>query len=218
MLMEKNYQLYEYPRAYAYFPSGGADYLNLSTSISLDIAGIGKETLQMNGRFTVLRSHPGGPERANMIAEILQMDVRGKGDSVGEILVTTNPLRSSKCAKDAVASTVRAGTFPEQLSYKGTFDVYALVFALDFNLLLFNNEPLRVVAEVDRIPPITQKGDTGEVKVPIFNFNEPREREVGFITRTDKLVGHFVDISYEQRREEFESFQKQLPRLTQQSS
>lgn len=182
-----------------YFPPGGTDYLNLWTDAVIEIAGE-TETIEAEGWFVVNRSFPLRDDPKTIIVQILQMNLRGHSEHLGEFLFTLNGQLPTMGEETTFAVDDPASRF------KGYFNVYFELQLLDQGKTLFNKDAVTIEGLFGALPPI---GAIGEMapgdRVGMYDKDAPDAEPVMFMHATRKIVGSYVTGDYDARREEFEA-------------
>ncbi len=154
------------PYAYAY-PPAGTDYMDCTAILKLKIVaadGDG-ETLAVTGPIAILRNDPYNPDDDHMTidTEIISMSLTGTSSLLGPITVVQSPTRPSIGAirQQAISHDFPADSF---------FDVFIEIQTDGPYSTYHNDEPMRVSATIDRIPPLGTY--PSEVPVPLKDEGE----------------------------------------------
>lgn len=127
-------------------PPAGRDDIAISMEETYDIEGIGRDTVRLDGTLVALRGAPlagDGGERdwdsATVVAEFIELDLRGDSDVLGPVRVRLDPQRPTFAA-------VRAG--------KCATAANVLVELPRHGLVLRPEEAVQLRSNVTRVPPI----------------------------------------------------------------
>ncbi|MEH1017236.1 DUF6073 family protein [Micromonospora sp. CPCC 206060] len=185
-----------------YFPPGGTDYLNLWTDAVIEIAG-DTETIEADGWFVVNRSFPTPQDPTKIIVQILQMNLRGRSEHLGEFLFTINPQLPTMGEEMVFA--------PDDFStrFKGYFNVFFELQLLEQGKTLINKDPINISGLFGALPPI---GAVGEMapgdRVGMYDRANPDAEPVMYMLATRKIVGAYVSGDFNVRQGHFEESQK----------
>jgi hypothetical protein len=184
-----------------YFPPGGTDYLRLWTDAVIEIAG-GTETIEADGWFVVNRSFPAVQDPSKIVVEILQMNLRGRSEQLGEFLFTLNPKLKSMGEEALIAPDSFESRF------RGYFDVFFQLELLEQGKTLVNRDPVNISGVFGALPPI---GAIGEMapgdRVAMYDVDQLDGEPVMHMLATRKIVGQYVTGDYASRLEELKTTQ-----------
>jgi hypothetical protein len=154
------------------FPPEAVDHLSMKVTVDVDLAGIGKDTIEMEGSVAVHRSGPLGPDGKKMVGEMIGASLRGKSQVFGEVIAVHNPIQRSPCEYTCQAPG----------SYHGYFEINGCFWLPQHDLFIFSAEPVRVEGTAKAIPPVGQKADSGPVQVSLRDLRKPNANPVGVLT------------------------------------
>ncbi|MEV0727355.1 MULTISPECIES: DUF6073 family protein [Polymorphospora] len=185
-----------------YFPPGGTDYLHLWTDAVIEIAG-DTETIEADGWFVVNRSFPLREDPNKIIVQILQMNLRGHSEHLGEFLFTINPQLPTMGEEMTFA--------PEEFAtrFKGYFNVFFELQLLEQGKTLINKDPINISGLFGALPPI---GAVGEMapgdRVGMYDKANPDSEPIMYMLATRKIVGQYVSGDFNARNEDFVASQE----------
>ena len=137
-------------------PVAGTDHLYFEVNDTIEVPGMGEETVTLDGTYRIQRSQPttNDWETANIDVRMLDLDVQGTSKLFGRIQVHLNP------TKETVGKVKSTGskTKPKPCSFKA----YIQMTLLDKNMVLVNKEPVALEHLITHIPPIGQGGGNPE--------------------------------------------------------
>jgi len=157
----------------ACFPPEAVDHLGMKVSVDVDLAGIGKDTIDLEGTVAVHRSGPQGPDGKKMVGEMIGASLRGKSQVFGDVIAVHSPTQPSPCEY----------TCKGPGSYQGHFAIHACFWLPQHDLFIFSEEPVRVEGTAEAIPPVGQKADSGPVQISLFDLRKPKANPIGVVTR-----------------------------------
>lgn len=188
-----------------YFPPSGTDYLSLWTDAVVELAGQ-SETIEAEGWFVVTRSNPDKDVPSHIVTQILQMNLRGHSESLGEFLFSLNP---------QVPTMGQEQTFvPEEFEnrFKGHFNVFFQLELLDQGKTLINREPVVISGVFGALPPIGAIGEMapGE-RIAMYDKDNPDGEPVMYMLATRKIVGPYITNDFRKRQEDIAAVRSRAP-------
>ncbi|MFV2088834.1 DUF6073 family protein [Micromonospora sp. LOL_021] len=168
----------------------------------IEIAG-DTETIEAEGWFVVNRSFPTPADPTKIIVQILQMNLRGHSEHLGEFLFTINPQLPTMGEEMVFAPEDFANRF------KGYFNVFFELQLLEQGKTLVNKDPINIEGLFGALPPI---GAIGEMapgdRVGMYDKSNPDSEPIMYMLATRKIVGQYVSGDYDIRRGDFVSSQE----------
>jgi len=148
------------------------DRLSFTTWDTIEVAGIGEDTFQLQGHYLIERRDPTSAVWSEASVEIFmrEMSVTGFSEKFGQVHATVNTEDSGRISKGRVLQGTK---------YPGLVDSPKLcimegfmMFRLpDAQLTVFNTEPIRLQHHITHIPPIGQGGGTqGRVDIKLYVY------------------------------------------------
>lgn len=166
------------------FPPEAVDHLGMKVAVDVELAGIGKDTIEMEGTVAVHRSGPLGPDGKQMVGDMIGASLRGKSKVFGDVIAVHSPVQHSRCEY----------TFKGPGSYQGYFAINGWFWLPEHDLFVFAAEPVRVEGTAERIPPVGQKADSGPVQIRLHDLRKPKDNPIGVLTRATGEVLDLVKI------------------------
>ncbi|MBI4601869.1 MAG: hypothetical protein HY721_07895 [Planctomycetes bacterium] len=167
------------------FPAEGVDHLLMSVSVEVDIAGIGKDTVELEGTVAVHRSGPQGEGGKSMVGDMIGASLRGTSKVFGPVVGTQSPLQHSACAYVQEAPG----------KYKGHFDINGWFWIPQHDLFIYTGAPVRVEGVAGGIPPVGQKAEVTAKDIPLHDLRKPEGQPIGFLSRASGTVRASVGIA-----------------------
>lgn len=173
-------------------PRGGTDRLEFTTWDTIDVPGIGNDTVRLHGYYLIERATPTSAvwHEASLNIFMRELDVRGTSDKFGRIHVTIN---------DQIGSQSRGQVKPGT-KYPGLEDAPKLcvmegfmMFALpDAGMTVFNKDVIRLQHYITHIPPVAQGGGTGLVQVKLYRVDDPEGPPVATLHEVVTNIGSWL--------------------------
>ena len=169
-------------------PVAGTDHLYFEVNDTIEVPGVGEETVTLGGTYRIQRSQPSTNEweTANIDVKMLDLDVQGASKLFGRIQVHLNP------TKDTVGKVKGTGskTKPKPCSFKA----YIQMTLLDKNMVLVNKEPVALEHLITHIPPIGQGGGNPEgTSYYLYDVRNLDGPPVAVLKRIRTHIGPWVD-------------------------
>lgn len=175
-------------------PEGGTDRLNFITWDTIAVEGVGEETIEFHGSYTIERETPTSADwkEASVNIHMRELNVDGVSQKFGRIHASTN----ETIGKDS-GGQVRAGTtYPDVIDSPKLCQMYAYAkFALlDLGMTVFNKEPILLEHNITHIPPIGQGGGTRpETAIQLYRVDDPDGEPVAVLKRVKTHIGAWLD-------------------------
>ncbi len=171
-------------------PKGGLDQLNFVTWDTIEVVGMGEDTIELRGHYAIERADPTSADwqEASVDIRMRELDVQGVSEKFGRIRASVN----DDFGKPS-GGQVRPGT-----TYSGLPDSPKLFvmeghmkFELpDAGVTVFNKEPIVLQHNITHIPPIGQGGGTrGRVEVPLYRMDDPDGPPVAILRQVKTHIG-----------------------------
>ena len=169
-------------------PTGGIDHLYFEVNDTIEVPGVGEETVTLDGTYRIQRSQPTTPdwETSTIDVKMLDLDVLGTSKLFGRIQVRLNP------TKETVGKVQGSGKAkrPKPCSFKA----YIQMTLLDRNMTLINKEPVALEHLITHIPPIGQGGGNPEgTFYYLYNVKDLDGPPVAVLKRIRTHIGPWVD-------------------------
>ena len=169
-------------------PVGGIDHLYFEVNDTIEVPGVGEETVTLDGTYRIQRSQPSTSdwETANIDVKMLELDVTGTSKLFGRIHVQLNPVQETVGKVKGTGSKTK----PKPCSFKA----YIQMTLLDKNMVLVNKEPVALEHLITHIPPIGQGGGNPEgTSYNLYNINNLNGPPVAVLKRIRTHIGPWVD-------------------------
>jgi len=165
-------------------PGGGVDNLHFTVWDTIEVPGVGTDTVELRGSYTIRRHEPTTRQwqTAEMDIEMVQMNVAGtsgvlgnvqvslNGTNVGHVFATETPTSEKDCQ---VAGSVQ-------------------IHLQDLGLTVFNKERVPLSHGITHIPPIGQGGSSPEVRIALYDVNHPDGAPVAFLRKVRTQIGGYI--------------------------
>jgi hypothetical protein len=170
----------------AAFPPEGVDHLRMAVSVDVEIAGIGKDTVELEGSVAVHRSGPLGEGGKTMKGALIGASLRGTSDVFGEVQAVQSPTQISPCEYTQVAPG----------EYDGRFDIHGWFWLPKHGRMFYTDTPVRVAGKAAAIPPVGQVAKHTEETVPLRDFSAASAgKDVGFVSNARGEIRALVPIA-----------------------
>lgn len=171
-------------------PKGGTDRLNFVTWDTIEVPGIGEDTVELTGHYQIHRADATAADWVSASVEItmLEMDLNGVSEKFGPVHASVN-YRIGKRSRGRVSpGTVYPGLpdSPKMCTMEGymQFELSAIP------LVVFNQEPIVLRHKITHIPPVGQGGGTdGRVGVELFTRENPDGPPVAILRQVKTHIG-----------------------------
>ncbi len=170
-------------------PEPGTDQLSFMTWDTIEVRGMGQDTIQLEGHYIIERLAPTSSDWASASVDIImrELDVVGHSETFGELRASVN----TEIGKQS-RGQVRPGTiYPDRYdSPKLCVMEGFMKFELpELGVTLFNKEAIVLRHSITHIPPIGQGGGTGDVAVPLYSVDNPDGEPVATLRRVKTHIG-----------------------------
>lgn len=172
---------------------GGFDRLSFATWDTIEVLGMGEETIEFRGYYVIERENPSSSDwgEASVNIHMRELNVVGVSQKFGQIRVSVN-----KDLDRQSGGQVKAGTvYPFADSPKMCqMDGYMVFDLLDAGFSVFNKDPIRLEHKITHIPPVGQGGGTREgAEYPLFRQNDPNGPPVAILKRVKTHIGSWLE-------------------------
>jgi hypothetical protein len=173
-------------------PEGGVDKLNFIAWDTIEVIGIGEETLELRGFYVIDRATPTDSDWATASVDIrmVEMSVKGVSSLFGRVHASVNNDIGIESR-----GQVRAGTvYPDVADSPKLCEMEGYMkFELpDISMTVFNKERILLQHKITHIPPIGQGGGTGEVAINLYNVENPDGPPVAILKQVRTHIGSWV--------------------------
>jgi hypothetical protein len=143
----------------------------MTVTVDVEIAGIGKDRVQLDGTVTVHRGGPLGDGGKTMKGALAGASLRGKSDLFGDVVAVQSPTELSPCEYKYV----------KEGQYEGSFDIHGWFWLPKYNTMYYTTAPVRVAGTAAMIPPVGQVAKTSTAEVPLRKLG-PGGVDVGSVS------------------------------------
>jgi hypothetical protein len=171
-------------------PEGGIDRLNFVTWDTIEVLGVGEDTVKLTGHYRIQRADPTAADWSEASVEIamLELDVSGVSATFGPVRASVN-YSIGKPSRGLVSpGTIYPGLpdSPKMCTMEGymQFELSAVP------IVVFNKEPIVLQHNITHIPPVGQGGGTrGRVGVELFDTSNPDGPPVAILRQVKTHIG-----------------------------
>jgi hypothetical protein len=166
-------------------PAAGDDYLHFTVWDTIEIPGVGTDTVELNGTYSIrrLESNTHDWKTANLTIQLLGMDVRGASSVLGPVSVALNGANVGH-------------VYPTDSERTPKFCVVEGQVKISLNKLgvtVFNKQPIPLAHQITHIPPIGQGGSSPDtMRIPLYNVADPNGAPVAYLLRVRTQIGGYV--------------------------
>ena len=186
-------------------PPPGEDHLAFTVWDTIEVPGHGIQVLEATGDFRIKRKEASCKkwgDRGRMEIEIVDMELRGTNEVLGDVAVrlrrdpksstygsviwSSGPYECAKCFVDALMEFELSGQFET-----AGFRVAGLPRD---GVTLFNREPVPMIHMITHIPPIGQgpRSPEGGMRVPLYNVKNPKGPPVAYLLDVRTEIGPYL--------------------------
>lgn len=172
-------------------PQGGLDRLNFATWDTIEVPGIGEDTVEFHGYYVIERENPSTAhwKTASVNIHMRELNVHGRSAVFGRIHASTNPDYRESGGEVRTGTVYAFGDAPKLCMMLGfmKFDL------LDAGFAVFNREAIVLTHNITHIPPVGQGGGTGDVAVELFRTDDPDGPPVGVLKKVKTHIGAWLE-------------------------
>lgn len=175
-------------------PAAGQDLLHFITWDTIEVPGVGEETVELRGTYLIERDNPTSADwyEAEINIKMRELNVSGTSEKFGriEVSVNTDPGMESQgvVSMGTVIPDVKDGA-----AKKCTMFNYAKFHLPDLGITCFNKEPIELRHNITHIPPVGQGGGTGQVRIPLYDVKNPDGEPVAYLKEVRTHIGTFCN-------------------------
>src|SRR6266446_1857538 len=170
-------------------PPAGIDHLYFEVNDTIEVPGLGEETITLDGTYRIQRSESTSDswQTAAIDVKMLDLDVQGTSKLFGRVQVRLNP------SKETVGK-VHGAKGPNKPKPCG-FKAYIQMTLPDKgNMVLVNKEPVQLEHMITHIPPIGQGGGNPEgTFYYLYNADNLDGPAVAILNRIRTHIGPWVE-------------------------
>lgn len=166
-------------------PGGGDDNLHFTIWDTIEVPNVGTDTVELRGSYTVRRHEPSTRDwqTAEMDIEMLDMNVSGASDVLGRVSVRVNGTNVGHVHATTSATTEKDCTVAGHVQ----------ITLHDLGVTVFNKEAVPLSHGITHIPPIGQGGSSPDVRVALYDVNNPDGEPVAFLRKVRTQIGGYID-------------------------
>lgn len=182
-------------------PVGGEDLLEFMAWDTIEVPGVGEETIELKGTYQIERQHPTSSDwnEAEIDIKMKKLDVKGISERLGRVEVSTNnEFQQSQGRVQKGTAFTDIPTGGAKLCEMNNFAKFNLP---DLGLTAFNKEPIELKHTITHVPPVGQGGGTGDVRIPLFNVEDPDGEPVAYLKKVKTHIGDFCKGHSEEEKE-----------------
>jgi len=175
-------------------PEGGLDRLNFITWDTMEVKGVGEETVEFHGYYAIERANPTSADWAEAAIDIRmrELSVDGVSQNFGRIHASVN---------DAIGKPsggqVRPGTtYPDVVDSPKLCQMFGYMkFDLaDLGMTVFNKEAILLEHNITHVPPIGQGGGTRQgSEVNLYRLGDPDGEPVAVLKKVKTHIGAWLE-------------------------
>lgn len=171
-------------------PEGGIDRLSFIVWDTIEVLGMGEDTVEMRGHYAIERATPTATDWVSASVDIvmLEMSVTGFSQKFGPVHASVNYDIGKQSRGQVKAGTLYPGIVdsPKMCLMEGymKFELSAVP------ITVFNKEPISLQHNITHIPPIGQGGGTkGQVAINLYPVNDPDGPPVAVLRQVKTHIG-----------------------------
>lgn len=174
-------------------PQGGIDRLNFIVWDTIEVLGIGEDTVELRGRYMIERADPTSDDWVTASVDIVmrELDVVGVSEKFGPIRASLN----HEIGKQS-RGQVRPGTLYERIVDSPKMCEMAAYMKFELiagGISVFNKEAIALQHNITHIPPIGQGGGTrGRVAVDLYRVDDPEGPPVAVLRQVKTHIGSWL--------------------------
>ena len=150
-------------------PEGGTDELTFLTWDTIEVPGLGEDTIELTGHYRIEREDPTSANwvEGSVRIHMRELDLSGTSEKFGRLHASVNGDIGKESQGEVKAGTTYPGVAdsPKMCVMEG----YMKFELPDLGITVFNKEPIVLQHTITHIPPIGQGGGTrGRVAVDLY--------------------------------------------------
>lgn len=175
-------------------PEGGLDRLNFVTWDTIDVLGLGEDTIELRGYYVIERANPSAADwrEASVNIFMRELSVTGVSQKFGRIHASVNNAFGKQSGGQVQAGTTYEGFVdsPKLCVMEG----YMKFDLLDAGFTVFNKDPIVLQHNITHIPPVGQGGGTrGRVAVNLYRMDDPDGAPVAILHQVKTHIGAWLN-------------------------
>lgn len=174
-------------------PEGGTDSLHFITWDTIEVFGVGEETVEFHGHYMIERATPTSADWAEASIQITMRELSVKGESklFGRIHATVNSPLGKQSGGLVHPGTVYSTPDSPKLCQMNGFMNFELT---DIGMSVFNKEPILLEHTITHVPPIGQGGGTRlGTEIKLYRTDDPEGEPVAVLRRVKTHIGAWLE-------------------------
>jgi hypothetical protein len=165
-------------------PAPGQDYLQFTVWDTIEIPGVGTDTVELNGTYRIARLEPTTRDwrTAAMNIQLLDMDVHGASNVLGPVSVALNGDNVGRVSPTTSDRTPKACVVEGKVK----------ITLNKLGVTVFNKQAVPLSHYITHIPPIGQGGSSPDVRIPLYNVADPDGAPVAYLLRVRTQIGGYI--------------------------
>jgi uncharacterized protein DUF6073 len=173
-------------------PEGGTDRLSFTAWDTIEVLGVGEDTVELSGYYMIERADPTSSDWVDGSVDIAmrELNITGVSQMFGPIRASVNyeigkPSRG-QVQPGTLYKTVDSPKMCEMQAYT-RFELSAIP------VTVFNKEPIVLQHSITHIPPIGQGGGTrGRIDINLYRLDDPDGLPVAVLHQVKTHIGAWL--------------------------
>lgn len=173
-------------------PEGGIDRLSFIAWDTIEVLGVGEDTVELRGHYIIERANPTSDDWASASVDIAmrELNLSGVSEKFGPIHASVNhdigkPSRGQVRPGTVHDKIVDSPKMCEMQAYT-RFELSAVP------VTVFNKEAIVLRHQISHIPPIGQGGGTGLVAIELYRVDDPNGPPVAVLRQVRTHIGSWL--------------------------
>jgi hypothetical protein len=174
-------------------PEGGIDRMSFATVDTIEVPGLGEDTIELRGYYAIERGTPTSASWHDATVDIYmrELSLIGVSQKFGRIRASVN----NNIGKESKGQ-VQPGLALERdsiVASKCEMAGYMQFELLDLGFTVFNKEPIYLRHDITHIPPVGMNGGTGgRVAVDLYRADDPEGAPVAILREVKTHIGEWL--------------------------
>jgi hypothetical protein len=174
-------------------PEGGTDRLSFLVWDTIEVLGLGEDTVELRGHYIIERANPTASDWASASVDIVmrEMRVTGLSQKFGPINASVNHGIGKQSRGQVRPGTIYPGVAdsPKLCEMEG----YMMFELPSVPITVFNKEPILLRHSITHIPPVGQGGGTqGRVAIDLYPTTDPDGPPVAVLRQVKTHIGGWL--------------------------
>jgi len=175
-------------------PEGGLDRLNFITWDTIEVKGLGEETVEFHGYYAIERANPTSADwaEASIDIKMRELSVDGVSKNFGPIHASVN----CDIGKQSGGQVRTGTTYPDVVDSPKLCQMngYMKFELSNLDMTVFNKEPILLEHNITHVPPIGQGGGTRPgSEVNLYRLDDPDGEPVAVLKRVKTHIGAWLE-------------------------